>query len=220
MSEQNQPVSEATDAANSPVPSAAAQPAVPNVVAVAVHNPRIKFTIVYPDGTRQNKQSDVTGWVHDLQWFEDTVLHGKPILAQVENLRAVGRLGRDLPAGAQPEIFKQHAARKANALKAAGHDPAQRSAAPSSPLARGKALAMARPHLRALIEENGGHEGLIHPGVPQWTPPPPSVEQYDPPEPPRPTGMEPPNPRDVREPNGPTDTLPGETQMPPRRNRK
>lgn len=220
MSEQNQPVEPATDAANSPVPSAAAQPA-SKVAAVALHNPRIKFTIVYPDGTRQNKQADVTGWVHDLQWFEDTVLHGKPILAQVENLRAVGRLGRDLPAGAQPEIFKQHAARKADALKAAGHDPAQRSAAPSSPLARAKALAMARPHLKSLIEENGGHEGLIHPGVPQWTPPPPSVEQYEStPEPPQPTGLEPPDPRDVREPSGPQEGLPGQTTMPPRRNRK
>jgi hypothetical protein len=189
---------------------------------MSLYNPRITFEIVYPDGSRMERTSDVAGWLTDRQFFVDTSLHGSPIGTVIANLRQVNRQGQ--PFRNQPRLlaaevkalpdefhvkasaFLQRAVEAHRAKKEGKPDETPKSddATPTPPgVRRGAARRLAAHPVENILTasyvpaEDDEDVYTFYPGVKAFRPSPPS-----PGEPIKPPTMEVPDPTVIDEPLG------------------
>lgn len=157
-------------------------------MADAIHNPRLRFTIRYPDKRTQGRQVKVIGWANDRQWLIDTVLHGLPLGTTVENLRQVDRRGRDLPKQPNLVTAPDPESPKVEMVRASSAGAARQT--------KPKVLRASKAAHQLAVE--AGEE--VYAGVPPYVPPDGSRElDYDPPDE---AGLETPDPTRVGEPVG------------------
>lgn len=169
------PIAAGVDGGPRPRRSMAAAPDQPP--AAPLYNPRVRISVVYPNGQKRSYRVAYAGWMgpNQIESWERTLLHAlrAPVGAHVETILLVNRIGRN--AERQPALFtRRNDARRqlVNEHRKAG-----------APAVRGMRTAVPLDDdLRELVETEG--PGVAHPGVRAWRPDPPSVGvMYDEPDP-------------------------------------